>query len=337
MCTIQYGFKLLIMLCFAFVSSTGFSECNKINERINIIKLLENSPVKNIDILEEFLNDDDPVIRRTSARILIEYFSGNKEKLESIYNNKDPIVSRTALQKIFDNFPEQSLIVAEDALKNKDEIVKNMVISNLVNKKPYNPKILELIKLAQRDTNATIKAVAVKALWPFHRDKELIRERVDYDYEVAVKSTIQAPKDKWLFRADPNEFGHYENWFAPEVNEAEWGLMDIESYWQDHGYNYQGVAWYRKSVEFPEKPSQVAVELRFDSICESAWIWVNGTYVGEHDEGPAGWDQPFAVDITDEIKWAQKNIIAVRVFSSLPHAGGIWKSVRIEILDKVSP
>jgi len=337
MCKIRCLSWLLAILCFAFVSNAGLNEGSKINERLSIVNSLKNNNIENISFLEELLKDDDLVIRRTSARILIEYFSGNEEKLESIYNNSDSIVSRTALQKLFDNFPEQSLIVTEDALKNKDEMVRNLAISNLVNKKPYNPKTLELVKIAQSDENATVKNVAVKALWPFHSDKTLIRERVDFDYEVAVKSTIQVPKDKWLFRTDTNDYGHYKNWFALEVNESEWGLVDIEDFWQKSGYDYSGVAWYRKSVEFQEKPNYAAVELCFDSVCESAWIWVNGKYVGEHNEGPAGWNQPFAVDITDEIKWSQKNLIAVRVFSSLPHAGGIWKPVRIEVLYKVSP
>lgn len=334
---IRYLVWLSIILCFTFISNAGLNEGNKISERLNIINSLKNNNTKNLSFIEEFLKDDDLVIRRTSARILIEYFSENEEKLESIYNNNDSIVSKTALQKIFDNFPEQGLIVAEDALKNKPELVKIVAIANLVNKKPYTPKILELIKIAQSDQDTTVKNIATKAIWPFHSNKVLLRERSDFDYEVAVKSAIQIPKDKWLFKTDPNDYGHYKNWFATEANESEWGLVDIEDFWQKIGYEYNGVAWYRKSVDLPEKPIHAAVELYFDSVCESAWIWVNGKYVGEHDEGAVGWDKPFAVDITDEIKWSQKNVIAVRVFSNLPHAGGIWKPVRIEVLDKVSP
>ena len=334
MCRIEYLFALSTILCFTFVSNAESNEGSRISERMNIITSLKDTNAQNIGVLEALLRDDDPVIRRTSARILIEHFSGNKDKLESIYNNSDSIVSRTALQKLFDNFPEHSLVIAEDALKNRDEIVRHLAISNLASKKPYNPKTIKLLKLAQSDKNPMVKGVAVKALWPFHRDKVLIRDRVDFDYDVAVKATIPVSNDKWLFRRDPNESGHYENWFSLDAGELEWGPIEITSYWQKHGYDYSGVAWYRKSIEIPENLGHLAVELHFDAVCESAWVWVNGKYVGAHDEGSAGWDKEFAVDITDEIEWSQTNIISVRVFSSLPHAGGIWKPVRIEFLGK---
>jgi hypothetical protein len=328
----QCSLALLILLFFTLVSTADLNESNRINDRLKIIRSLENHKLQNIKVLEELLNDSDPVIRRTSARILIEHFSGNKEKLENIYNNSDSIVSRTALQKIFDTIPEQSLIFAEDTLKFKEDIVRNTAISNLVSRKPYNSKTIELIKLAQSDKNFMVKKAAVDALWPFHTDKVPIRERKDYDHEVVVKSTIQIPKDKWLFRTDPNQEGHYKNWFAPEVNAYGWGAIDIESDWQKQNYNYYGAAWYRKSVELPEKPVHASVELRFDGVQESAYIWVNGKYVGSYDKGALDWDQPFSVDITDEVKWSQKNTIAVRVISSARKASGILKPVRIEIL-----
>ena len=337
MCSIRFFRRaLLIVLCFSFMSK-ACNESNIADDKLNIIKSVKNPKSQDIEFLEKCLKDDDLVIRRTSARVLIEYFSENNEKLDAIYKNDDAIVSKTALQKIFDNFPEQGLIVAEDALKNKPELVKIVAIANLVNQKPYSAKTLELIKQAQNDKSVRVKKMAVKALWPFHSKKVLLRDRVDFDYEVAVKSTIQVPNEKWLFRTDPNQSGHYMNWFAAGDDESKWSPISIGDFWQKDGYDYSGIAWYRKWIELPEKPSHAAVELHFDSVCESAWVWVNGEYVGEHDEGGAGWDKHFAVDITNEIKWSQKNIIAVRVLSNLPNAGGIWKSVRIEVLDKVSP
>lgn len=329
----RYAISLLIVLFFTLVSTANLNEGNRINYRLKIIKLLENDKIQGVDFLEKLLKDDDMVIRRTAARIMIEHFSGNKEKLGSIYNNSDSIVSRTALLKIFDTCPEQGLTFAEDALKNKDDIVRNTAISNLVTKKPYSSKTIELIKLAQNDKNLTVKNTAVEALWPFHKNKVLIRDRIDYDHEVVVKSTIQFPRDKWLFRTDPNQDGHLKDWFVPEVNESEWGLIDIESSWQKCNYNYYGAAWYRKSVDLPEKPAYVAVELRFDGIQESACVWVNGKYAGAYDKGSPGWDIPFAMDITDEVKWSQKNTITVRVLNSVPNAGGILRPVRIEILE----
>ncbi len=39
------------------------------------------------------------------------------------------------------------------------------------------------------------------------------------------------------------------------------------------------------------------VQLYFGAVDESAWVWVNGIKVGQHDEGEAGWDKRFGLDV----------------------------------------
>ena len=50
-----------------------------------------------------------------------------------------------------------------------------------------------------------------------------------------------------------------------------------------------------------------------------------------HDDGPAGWDQAFTLDVTKELVWGKRNQITVRAMNTA-HAGGIWKPVLIEVL-----
>ena len=73
------------------------------------------------------------------------------------------------------------------------------------------------------------------------------------------------------------------------------------------------------------------MEICFDGVDECAWVWINGRNVGQHDLGPDGWDKPFTLDITEEVRWGERNQITVRVQDSA-YAGGIWKPVRIEVL-----
>ena len=47
--------------------------------------------------------------------------------------------------------------------------------------------------------------------------------------------------------------------------------------------------------------------------------------------GPEGWNQPFTLDVTNEIVWNAENQITVRVLDS-KFAGGIWKPVIVEAL-----
>lgn len=325
----------VLFLCYLILASAALEASeNKdslISERLAMIQSFTDK-TGDIAAAENFLQSADPVMRRTAARLLTVYYGDDEKQLAVLYNHDDSIISRTALQQLCDKYPEESLVYAEDALRHKEEMVKLAAISNLVARKPYTPSVAALIKLAQRDNGAMVKRIAIKALWPFSCDKVLIRNRVDYDHEVVVKSTIELSKENWLFQTDPQECGHYNKWYDLAADEALWHAIAIEDFWQKAGYNHSGVAWYRKWVEMPAASPHVAVELHFEAVCESAFVWMNGVYVGEHDEGPMGWDKPFAVDITDEIKWSQKNLITVRVCSNLAHAGGIWKPVRIEIL-----
>ena len=68
--------------------------------------------------------------------------------------------------------------------------------------------------------------------------------------------------------------------------------------------------------------------LYFGAADESAWVWVNGQYAGEHDVGPEGWNKRFAVDITSQARPGQDNLIAVLVLDRR-RAGGLWKSVKL--------
>ena len=58
---------------------------------------------------------------------------------------------------------------------------------------------------------------------------------------------------------------------------------------------------------------------------------MNGKYVGQHDVGPSGWNMPFDLDITQEIRWGGENQLTVRVEDTMA-AGGIWKPVKINIV-----
>ena len=102
--------------------------------------------------------------------------------------------------------------------------------------------------------------------------------------------------------------------------------------WEKQGFpNYDGVAWYQIKFKMPKKIDCNAVEIHFDGVDESAWVWLNGTYLGCHDIGPEGWKEPFAVDCRKEILWDKENVLTIRVYDAA-YAGGIYKPIRVDIL-----
>ncbi len=140
---------------------------------------------------------------------------------------------------------------------------------------------------------------------------------------------LPLPKDGWRFKLDPQEKGHLKKWFAAAFDDSGWAQIAIEQAWQKAGYDYVGAAWYRRDFTLPEKPARVAgVQIQFEAVDETARVWINGKYVGEHDIGPDGWNVPFRLDVTEAMRWGQQNQITVRARNT-EKAGGIWKPVSL--------
>ena len=130
---------------------------------------------------------------------------------------------------------------------------------------------------------------------------------------------------------DPQQDAHTKNVFQTDFDDSGWRSMDI-GYWEFQGVeDYDGIAWYRIRFTLPEEVDHNAVEIHFDGVDESAWVWLNGIYLGCHDMGEMGVDMPFAMDGTKEARWGGENVLAVRILDT-GRAGGITKPVHIEIL-----
>ena len=284
-----------------------------------------------VPALAAALDDPSPLVRRTAARLLLEMGEPGHDALLKAVDNADLLVRRTALKAASGLPPDKALPCLAKALKDKDVMVRQAAVTQLVAIEPRTPKVKELIGLASKDDAEPIRLVALKHLWPFHRKSKSIRDDPTYDHDVKVAQAIALPKDGWRFALDPRRDGHNKGWFKPSFNDSKWRTIAIEQAWQKAGVMHTGVAWYRRTITLPAKPKHVAVEIRFLGVDECAWVWVNGVYVGDHDLGPSGWNQEFTLDITKELKWGAKNQITVRAMNTA-HAGGIWRPVVIEVL-----
>ncbi len=105
---------------------------------------------------------------------------------------------------------------------------------------------------------------------------------------------------------------------------------------EDIGY-YKGDAWYRTLVEVPASMTQERIFIRFEGVGQEAQVYVNEKRIGKHVGGYSA----FCFEITDLVKFDQKNLIAVKVnnspnFKRIPvddnlfnHYGGIYRAVTI--------
>jgi hypothetical protein len=281
--------------------------------------------------LSAALQDENLVVRRTALRVLSGLGEPARPALARALGNSDALVRRAALLVVCDPLAPDSVAHLEKALADPDPLVRLAAVHLLVRIRPTTAAVQGLLDRARRDEAPAVREVAAKALWPFHKDTVSIRDRKDWDHDIQIAETIPLPAEGWRLRTDPKEEGHLEKWFAPEYDDSAWPPIEIGKAWEEQGQTYDGVAWYRGAFGLPAKPECLAVEMAFGGVDEIAWVWVNGEYVGQHDLGTAGWDKPFALDVTQALKWGEQNQVTVRVQDSA-YAGGIWKPVVLQVL-----
>ena len=284
-----------------------------------------------IPALSFALQDENLVVRRTAARLLAELGEPARPALTDALGNADVLVRRTALWSLCAPPTAESLPLLRRALRDPDPVVRLTAVNLAVQVRPRTQVVTDLLEQARHDSSGAVRDVAAQALWPFHKETVSVRDRTDWDHDIKVAQAIPLPKDGWRFRTDPNADGHLQGWFDAEHDDSAWLPISIESAWEEQGQVYDGVAWYRGRFDLPAQPECLAVEIAFGAVDEVAWVWINGQYVGQHDLGPEGWDKPFSLDVTAELKWGQQNQITVRVYDSV-QAGGIWKPVAIQVL-----
>ena len=282
-------------------------------------------------ILGQGVSDENAVVRRTAAQALAQLGMPARAALEKALGDTDVVVRRTALTGLLRLEGVDPVPYLTPAIKDEHVLMRQLAVQHLIAIQPRPPAVQVLLEEAAKDKNDKVRRIAARATWPFHKETISIRERKDWDHDVVVAQAIPLPKDGWKFHLDSDRSGHRKVWFKPALDDSKWADISIEQAWQKAGYDYIGVAWYRRTIELPAKPDHLAVELHFKGVDECAWVWVNGKYVGQHDVGPTGWNQPFLLDATKEVKWGEANQITVRAMNTA-HAGGIWRPVAIEIL-----
>jgi len=61
-------------------------------------------------------------------------------------------------------------------------------------------------------------------------------------------------------------------------------------------------------------------------VDESAWVYLDGTLIGAHDEGESGWDRRFRIDLPPDAS-PGPHVLAIKVLDRALK-GGVWKGVK---------
>lgn len=273
----------------------------------------------------------DPVLRRTAFRTLLGSPRAD-EVLESGVKDADSVIRCRAIYELFLKQGVKSYPLLKAAIGETNEQAATILLECAKNF-PDQKKSIELLTLlAEKSKVLSVRRSANRIVdFPYYRKSNLLRDDPTHDHEVVTVKTVPLPREGWSFRTDPMGNGHHKGWFKPEFKDSKWKKLKI-GVWENQGYHgYDGIAWYRIKFTMPPKSECNAVEIHFGAVDETAWVWLNGKYVGQHDAGLIGWDKPFDLNITDEIIWGGENVLAVRVEDTAA-AGGIWKPVDINLV-----
>lgn len=245
-------------------------------------------------------------------------------------SDRDPQIRMAALNYVCEQDAANAVGPLKKALQDEYSPIRLMALKRLSRMSdPAIPGLIE--KMAQNDPDNAIRQMAAGLSWPFKRENRLLRDDPSWDYEVVSVKSFAIPEENWKFSTDPKAEGHRKDFYQDNFNDRTWKPIKI-GHWEGQGWtDYDGYAWYRIRFKMPDKIESNAVEVHFEAVDESAWVWMNGIYLGKHDIGIAGWDKPFRLDMTKEIKWGQENILTVRVLDRAD-GGGIWKPINVDIL-----
>ena len=145
--------------------------------------------------------------------------------------------------------------------------------------------------------------------------------RIPYAYNKVAEVPVQ-----WKFYPYPEEYQGDQDPIlsAADFDDSHWATIDIGQAWEDQGYEgYDEGAWYRARIEVDAEEGQ-PVHLAFGGVDNNAYVYVNGTFVGEHH----GWNTPFILDISEAVKYKSQNVVAVRVYDGM-EMGGIYGTIEV--------
>lgn len=304
-------------------------------QRLEILQI-GNKGASALPVLAKALQSESPLIRRAAVLSLGQVGKLAQSLLrKTLQTDKDALTRRTALRILMRITDKANVPVIGLALNDESEIVRAAAVEGLAGLHPRTSEVTTLLEKAQDDASPRVSKIASDALRSFHEAGVSFRELPgNKDLSWDVVQTIPLPEDDWRFHTDVGKVGEINNWFKPDFDDSDWQSVSIGKTWESElGKDYDGIGWYRRTFTLPQKPAQQGTDIVFEGVDESTWVWINGNFIGSHDIGTVGWDKQFAMDVTKELKWGAKNQITVRVMDTA-YAGGIWKPVYLEVLDR---
>ncbi len=152
------------------------------------------------------------------------------------------------------------------------------------------------------------------------------KKTVDFDNSMKINISRD-----WKFKT-----GDSMQWAKTAYNDKDWTIIGAGAYWEQQGFQaYDGMAWYRKKVFFPDSLKDELTEkykfvsINLGKIDDSNEFYFNGQLVGKTgsmaDHLLAAYDSARVYQIPAElIKWEEANQLAIRI-ADFTGNGGLYR------------
>jgi sialate O-acetylesterase len=161
-----------------------------------------------------------------------------------------------------------------------------------------------------------------------------LRQMHDFDSSLAILDVLPEKIKNWetdhlnaiarwkesVNAGDPSWMNGKKNWAGTKVIEADWGEMENPCKMQKVlGETFNGVVWFRKTVEIPRSWAGKDLTLRLSTIDDEDWTFFNDTQVGNID----GYLTEREYTVPGSKVKAGKAVLSVRV-ADYQGTGGLW-------------
>ncbi|MBI1853565.1 MAG: hypothetical protein HYR85_24780 [Planctomycetes bacterium] len=142
------------------------------------------------------------------------------------------------------------------------------------------------------------------------------------EHAADLRAEIEHQARAWWTHVDESDPGSRGAAFAkPDLDDSDWKTMDLPGAWDDKLANFDGVVWYRRTVDVPADWAGADLVLDLGPIDDVDDAWVGGVRVGGlHGEGDHATPREYAVPAS--AVHAGRNVIAIRAIDT-GGAGGL--------------
>jgi hypothetical protein len=99
-------------------------------------------------------------------------------------------------------------------------------------------------------------------------------------------------------------------WADPDVSDATWDTIQVPGWWEDQGFNDEGWAWYRKTVDIPAEWDGAWSVITSGPVDDEDTLFINGKEIASGK----GWKTPRRHVIPPEaLRPGKPNLVAIRV------------------------